>query len=401
MLDASGSMNSELPDGTTRFDAARDALIGMVGRLPPTISLALRVYGHQSDPEEKNCGDTELVLPFGPAAERADEIDATVSGLAARGYTPISLSLQKAAEDLAAHPESANTIILVSDGKETCRADPCAVAKALAAAHAGLVVHTVGFGVDSGTRLQLQCIANVARGNYYDARSMRDLADKLVAAAAAPIQEAAPEPAHGPGILTIPGIAEAGVEVVDSESGQHAGIVGTVGGNRLELPAGIYTVMLTNGAWTGVEIRAGETTKLVPAFLEFRNPAAANMDLIDPETGEDVAAIFQQAGQKVALVPGTYELKSSSGFSFGTATFEAGRKTVVTGAIVRVRMASPPVRFFAIRSLTTGERGLDPVDGEDLSLPEGSYEIFDPNDEGFAPVGVEVAPGEIKELDLR
>ena len=43
-------------------------------------------------------------------------------------------------------------VALVSDGKETCPGDPCAVAKALAAADAKLVIHTIGFNVDAAAR---------------------------------------------------------------------------------------------------------------------------------------------------------------------------------------------------------------------------------------------------------
>jgi hypothetical protein len=66
--------------------------------------------------------------------------------------------------------------VLVSDGKETCEADPCAAAKALAAVDAKLVVHTIGAGVDEPTRSQLQCIAAAARGGYFDANSTVELA---------------------------------------------------------------------------------------------------------------------------------------------------------------------------------------------------------------------------------
>jgi len=57
-------------------------------------------------------------------------------------------------------------VVLVSDGRETCRADPCVAAKALAAADVKLVVHTIGLGVDAAARSQLQCIASVVRGSY-------------------------------------------------------------------------------------------------------------------------------------------------------------------------------------------------------------------------------------------
>lgn len=41
------------------------------------------------------------------------------------------------------------TLVLVSDGKETCQGDPCVVAQNLADANVDLVIHTVGLGVNS------------------------------------------------------------------------------------------------------------------------------------------------------------------------------------------------------------------------------------------------------------
>ena len=84
----------------------------------------------------------------------------------------------------------ARTIVLVSDGKETCAGDPCAAARALAAADARLVIHTIGFNVDAAARFELQCIARVARGTYSDATGAGDLGARLgeVAAAKEPPQ---------------------------------------------------------------------------------------------------------------------------------------------------------------------------------------------------------------------
>jgi len=73
--------------------------------------------------------------------------------------------LTLAAEELSAEETLSHVVVLVSDGEETCEADPCAAAKALAKADAKLVVHTIGAGVDETTRKQLRCIADSARGS--------------------------------------------------------------------------------------------------------------------------------------------------------------------------------------------------------------------------------------------
>src|SRR5262249_10331640 len=76
VLDASGSMNAQLPEGRTRLEAAKAAVGDLVGSLAPDTRLALRVYRHQSTTDQKNCQDSELVAGFAPVSEgRAALVD--------------------------------------------------------------------------------------------------------------------------------------------------------------------------------------------------------------------------------------------------------------------------------------------------------------------------------------
>ena len=183
VLDASGSMKANLPDGVTRMDAAKRAVGKLVSTLPGETRLAFRAYGHQSPAKAKNCQDTALLSPFGSVKQVKDAVVAQANSLVPQGYTPISYALQQAANDLTSEEATVHTVVLVSDGKETCPGDPCAVAKSLAEADAKLVIHTIGAGVDNGTREQLDCIAKAGRGMYQDAANTSEL-EKVVAVAA-------------------------------------------------------------------------------------------------------------------------------------------------------------------------------------------------------------------------
>lgn len=183
VLDASGSMRERLPDGVTRMDAAKRAVGKLVSTLPGDTRLAFRAYGHQSPTKDRNCKDTALLSPFGSVTQVKDTVVAQANSLVPQGYTPISYVLQQAANDLTSEEATVHTVVLVSDGKETCPGDPCAVAKSLAEADAKLVIHTIGVGVDGATREQLNCIANAARGMYQDAANTAEL-EKVVAVAA-------------------------------------------------------------------------------------------------------------------------------------------------------------------------------------------------------------------------
>ena len=175
ILDASGSMMEAL-EGKTRLRVAKDVLGAHVRALPSETHVGLRVYGHRifwQDDQDASCQDIELlvsILPGGSVqiAERLETIEA-------RGMTPMSEAIRQAANDFTFGPEYRNSIILVSDGQETCGDDPCDVVRALREVGIDFTIHVIGLEVDEETRTQLQCIAQAAGGRYHDAHSERDL----------------------------------------------------------------------------------------------------------------------------------------------------------------------------------------------------------------------------------
>lgn len=304
VLDASGSMNARLPDGTARIDAAKAAVASLVAKLPGDTRLSLRVYGHQSSTREKNCQDTAVLVPFGPASSNRQAVLAEASGIRAQGFTPITYVLKLAAKDLAAEDAAARVIVLVSDGKETCAADPCATAKALSEADAKLVVHTVGLGVDAAARYQLQCIANLGRGIYVGADNTVELAAALVKAAEAPPARKAAQltAATGSGKLRIEGAPPVSHDVINAATGQAVAKINTGHPKEVELSPGVYNVRFQNGLWTGIEVKAGATTILKPGFLRIEGRDLWGNKLIDPESGE-ILGKTTSGYDRVALVP--------------------------------------------------------------------------------------------------
>ncbi len=92
-----------------------------------------------------------------------------------KGKTPIAEALTQAGEALQGR-EDDTTLVLVSDGIETCGGDPCAVAKALHDRGQRLIVHVVGFGVSGDRAEPLRCIARAGGGRYFpaaDAQALR------------------------------------------------------------------------------------------------------------------------------------------------------------------------------------------------------------------------------------
>ncbi|MEE8497245.1 MAG: VWA domain-containing protein, partial [Acidimicrobiia bacterium] len=179
IMDASGSMNRLDGAGVPLIDGAKDALREIVHRLPPDANVGLRVYGHRTSNQDPvaGCVDTELVVPVGPIDRGA--LNAAIDSFEASGFTPIGLSLQEAAEDLAA--AGSGTIILVSDGVDTCAPpDPCEVAEQLAVEGFATQIHTVGFFLnDQAAVNQLQCIADAGHGTFTSVDSIDQFFEQL------------------------------------------------------------------------------------------------------------------------------------------------------------------------------------------------------------------------------
>ncbi len=164
IFDASGSMWGQI-NGVPKIKIAKDALKKVVKSWNPDVQLGLTVYGHR---RKGDCNDIESVVPVG--AVDKGRIVKNVMAISPKGKTPISRSLKRAADELKFTEDKA-TVILISDGKETCDPDPCGTAKELKKQGIDFVAHVIGFNVDKATDKQLQCIANATGGEYFSAKN--------------------------------------------------------------------------------------------------------------------------------------------------------------------------------------------------------------------------------------
>jgi len=383
ILDASGSMNAKLPHGETRIEVARRAVKGVAALVPAQTQISLRLYGAQSPATAKNCRDTHMGVPFGPAGSFGETIAKVVDGTKAQGYTPIAYSLEQAANDFPAGAKQ-RAIVLVSDGKETCQGDPVVAAKALAAK--GVVVHTVGFIVDTAARMQLQNIARVTGGSYFDAPVGPELPNTLKAAFDACKRVAALPPKPGPGKLrTTSAIFDHAV--FNSETGKQ---VGTLNRVRLELqlPAGIYEVQFGPSRWKGIEVRAGETTTIEPGVLRVMPPSSA--EVVDSETGESFGK-FHAVTDAHTLMPGVYDLRLPS-TEWRFHKVDGGRTTTLRLAQVilnrdlkwkTARVTTKDGKVVAVFNAVTWKASMPPgdyvveVDGNKLPFPATEGEVFE------------------------
>ncbi len=168
ILDASGSMWEQV-NGEAKIVIAKRVLDEIIPSMAPEIRLGLTVYGHR---HKGQCSDIETVIPAG-SDDRALLLS-KINAINPKGRTPIADSVSMVVDSLESK-ENETTIILVSDGQETCNPDPCGVIRKLKATGIKFILHVIGFDVNDAQKKQLACLAHAGGGQYFTAGSASEL----------------------------------------------------------------------------------------------------------------------------------------------------------------------------------------------------------------------------------
>ncbi len=168
ILDGSGSMKTALGSGT-RMGLAKKILKKYIDSLPQSIRLGFVLYGKAS------CGEDsiELIAPIGKS--NRSRINSKIDAIRPGGLTPIAMTLNRSYEYFKGIENENNTLILISDGMESCGGNPV---KAIIDLKVSLInpdVFVIGLGVDRRTRRQLSQIASSSGGTYSDVKNEKDL----------------------------------------------------------------------------------------------------------------------------------------------------------------------------------------------------------------------------------
>ncbi len=221
ILDASGSMKTAMGK-KSRWDVALETLRLVLAKLPDDFNVGLRMYGHrEASTSPKTCTDTELLAPI--ELLNRDGLLEKAKAFKPKGETPLVYSALQAPADLKA--VGGGTVILITDGEESCKGDPVKAAAELKASGLDLRLNIVGFAVTNPkTQKDLTGFAQATGGMFYAAQSGGALAEALMIAAI----EKFP--------YTVYDVAG---KVVSS---------GEVDGSTEELPPGDYKVVVKAGA---------------------------------------------------------------------------------------------------------------------------------------------------------
>lgn len=192
VLDASNSMTG-YKKGEQKMRIAKAVIGDLVATMPENIDLGLVVYAHR---KKNDCEDIELLIPPGPLD--ANAFMQVVNGIRANGKTPLTNAVEFAA-NVFVDQGGTGSIILITDGLETCRRDPCEAVAALMSTGIQLTTHVVAFDLSDDQAKEIECIATMTGGLMLAADNAGDLFDALNTAitmvAAGPLDSPAPQPA--------------------------------------------------------------------------------------------------------------------------------------------------------------------------------------------------------------
>ncbi|MFA7434675.1 MAG: VWA domain-containing protein, partial [Gemmobacter sp.] len=210
VYDASGSMWGQI-DGVAKIEIARGVMGDLLDTWPAGTNLGLVAYGHR---QEGSCSDIETVVPVGPVDRGA--FLGVVTGINPLGRTPLAAAVQHAAEELSWRDRAA-TVVLISDGSENCRYDPCAISAQMAEQGIAFTAHVIGFDLANHEHEELACIAESTGGMFLPARDAAELAaavqrigTAIAEAEPAPEPEPVPEPELPEASISAPETATAG-----------------------------------------------------------------------------------------------------------------------------------------------------------------------------------------------
>ncbi|MEQ9366618.1 MAG: VWA domain-containing protein [Leptospirales bacterium] len=189
ILDASGSM-AELFGGVSRMAAARLMLHEQLARLDQKVPVGLVAYGNKIP----GCGSVRIYAPI--RAKNRSTLKTQVKQMQPAGSTPIARTLRLVGESLIpVHPGT--TVVLISDGAESCGGNPSAEARKLLAKGKDIQINVIGLAVDQATAIELGDIARAGQGEYFHVRNHTDL-DRAIRMSLSRVSGESPPPAANP-----------------------------------------------------------------------------------------------------------------------------------------------------------------------------------------------------------
>lgn len=178
ILDSSDSMSETIASGNeSKMVAAKRTVLDVLRNISPDTHVGLRIYGNSTSPFSA-CHATNVLVPLGQ--NNRNLIASKMIGIQPTGMTPISYAIIRSLDEDFQTVNGPKTIILISDGIETCGEDPCHVAVRLQHMGINVKINVIGLGLqDYAATKQLRCVALGTKGKFYSANTAAELAQSM------------------------------------------------------------------------------------------------------------------------------------------------------------------------------------------------------------------------------
>jgi hypothetical protein len=340
----------------TKFALQKDALLDVILSLKGTEfprNVGVRIFGSAKPVSENDCSDTTLLYPVSePNLDRLKEV---LADLIPQGESPLGASLSAAAQDFPPMTGVDQMIVLITDGVDTCDADPCQIARDIHIKNPQTSIQVIGFDLSQSDAEKVRCIADESDGKFYLARNEEELRKSLDEAINSKIP-------YNLRLATTVGATPIPVSITIYKSGTNKIIKSdtSFGTKLISLPSGTYDIL--------VEYTASP---------EFKKPS--------------------KMIKGVEILERT-KVEQKINFDFGRVTLSA---TDAEGQLTKARYEIRPTgKAEAVAEMRTFDQA------QSVFLPPGTYDIT-VEQEGILPErirltekGVEVKSGEPLSLDF-
>ncbi|MBS1906237.1 MAG: substrate-binding domain-containing protein [Actinobacteria bacterium] len=171
LIDVSGSMADPIPNGQSKLDAAKSALIQALDHFTPGDRVGVAAFSSAGD------GNISpgLVSPVADIATNRQSLISAVQALTPQAYTPLYTAVDTYAKQMAStyDPDRITTIVLLSDGADQTTVpttDKQAMLADLGELHHStpVLIFTLAYGADADADT-LRAISSASGAHFYDA----------------------------------------------------------------------------------------------------------------------------------------------------------------------------------------------------------------------------------------
>ena len=190
VLDASNSMWGQV-NGKTKIEIARTELNKLLAKPELSSQAQVMVYGSQS---KSSCTDIKRL----DESADSEALSKAINQIRPLGRSPIGAALKQAASNI----QGQGSIVLISDGTESCDQDPCVITKELKQQQPGLKIYAVSLQTEKQNQT-LTCIAESSGTDVLSATQLDSVVPQWLQATNSPSASSQSGDNHAPGTLQL------------------------------------------------------------------------------------------------------------------------------------------------------------------------------------------------------